>query len=85
MTNMSREALPQSLRGSIAALRGTRPLAYLYDMSRVLRAVRLALNPARASMQSFPRQAVTQLLRGQISALRGTRPLAYSFPYISLR
>jgi len=32
--------------GRIAALRGARTLAYLKDMSRALRAVRLALHPA---------------------------------------
>jgi len=33
------------LRDSIAVLRGARNLAYLCDMSRLLRAVRLALKP----------------------------------------
>jgi hypothetical protein len=33
------------LRGPIAALRGARSLAYLLDMSRSLRSVRLALVP----------------------------------------
>jgi hypothetical protein len=31
--------------GRIAALRGARNLAYLQDMSRLLRSVRLALHP----------------------------------------
>lgn len=33
------------LRDSIAALRGARSLTYLYGMSQLLRAVRLALEP----------------------------------------
>ncbi len=33
------------LRGRMAALRGARGLAYLHDRSRLLRSVRLALQP----------------------------------------
>jgi len=36
---------PNSFFGRIAALRGARNLAYLQDMSRLLRSVRLALHP----------------------------------------
>ncbi len=50
----AKEALNKWLRGRIAALRGARPLAYLSDMSRVLRSVRLALHPARSFIQRFP-------------------------------
>ncbi|MCX7663282.1 MAG: hypothetical protein N2Z61_05985, partial [Tepidimonas fonticaldi] len=37
--------LENLLRGRMAALRGARRLAYLLDMSRILRSVRLALQP----------------------------------------
>ena len=40
----SRKALNKWLREPIAALRGAQTLAYLDDMSRVLRSVRLALD-----------------------------------------
>jgi hypothetical protein len=36
------------LREYMAALRGAQRLAYLHDMSRLLRSVRLALQPARS-------------------------------------
>ena len=48
------ETLNEWLRGRIAALRGARSLAYLFDMSRSLRSVRLALHPARCFLQRFP-------------------------------
>ena len=48
-----REALNKWLRERIAALRGACPLAYLFDMSRVLRSVRLALHLARSLVQGF--------------------------------
>jgi len=51
-----RETLNKLLRGRIAALRGARSLAYLLDMSRSLRSVRLALHPARGLLQRFPSQ-----------------------------
>jgi len=41
LTSGFRETLNKWLRGRIAALRGTRSLAYLLDMSRSLRSVRL--------------------------------------------
>ena len=47
------ETLNKWLRGRIAAKRGARSLAYLLDMSRSLRSVRLALPPARRFLQRF--------------------------------
>jgi hypothetical protein len=41
------------LRDLMAALRGTRTLAYRVDMSRVLRSVRLALRPLATVSRSF--------------------------------
>jgi len=49
---MSCGTLINLLRVSIAALRGARTLAYLLDMSRVLRSVRLALKPLATVPQS---------------------------------
>ncbi|PIV47914.1 MAG: lipoprotein signal peptidase [Gallionellaceae bacterium CG02_land_8_20_14_3_00_60_115] len=49
-----RETPNKCLRGRIAALRGARQLAYLFDMSRCLRSVRLVLHPARRFLQRFP-------------------------------
>lgn len=54
MKRLARETLNKQLRGRIAALCGARPLAYLVDMSRVLRSVRLALHPAHSLVQCFP-------------------------------
>lgn len=51
------EHLPRQnkwLRGRIAALLGTRPPAYLFDMSRSLRSGRLPLHPARSLLRRFP-------------------------------
>src|SRR5258705_6812364 len=47
------EALNKWLRRRIAALRGARFLAYLFDMSRSLRATRLALHPSHSLIWSF--------------------------------
>ena len=55
----AKETLNKLLRGRIAALRGARPLAYLVDMSRLLRSVRLALHPARCFFQRFPNSQVS--------------------------
>ena len=57
-----RETLNNWLRGRIAALRGARSLAYLLDMSRSLRSVRLALHPARSFLQRLP----SRLRRGRV-------------------
>ncbi|MFO1380988.1 MAG: lipoprotein signal peptidase [Chitinivorax sp.] len=51
-----KEALIYWLRGRIAASRGARKLAYLYDMSRFLRAGLLAIHPARRINQRFPKE-----------------------------
>ncbi|NWG30199.1 MAG: hypothetical protein HXY29_01720 [Rhodocyclaceae bacterium] len=45
--------LPGWLRGRSAALRAARMLAYRFDMSRILRCVRLASHPARGAKQGF--------------------------------
>lgn len=42
------------LHRRIAALRGARSLAYLSDMSRALRSVRLAFHPVRSIHQRLP-------------------------------
>jgi len=39
----------------MAPLRGARSLAYLIDVFRLLRAVRLALRPLATVFQAFPR------------------------------
>jgi hypothetical protein len=44
--------LQNLLRGPMAALRGARSLAYLLDMSRSLRSVRLALGPLATVFQT---------------------------------
>jgi hypothetical protein len=51
----AKEPLNNLLRGAIASLRGARNLAYLFDMSRFLRAVRLALTPLATVLQRFPK------------------------------
>ena len=51
-----KEALIKWLHERIAVLRGARSLAYLSDMSRVLRSVRLALPLARSFNQCLPKQ-----------------------------
>jgi hypothetical protein len=43
---------PNLLRGAIASLHGARNLAYLFDRSRLLRAVRLALTPLATVMEA---------------------------------
>jgi len=48
-----RKTLNKLLRGRIAALRGARSLAYLFDMPRSLRSARLALHPAHCFLQRF--------------------------------
>jgi uncharacterized lipoprotein len=53
------------LRGSIAALRGTRFLAYLFGMSRSLRSVRLALK----SLATFFRGSPMKVLHGVIAGV----------------
>ena len=47
------ETLSKLLRGRIAALRGARSLAYLFDMYRSLRSARLALHPAHRLFRLF--------------------------------
>jgi hypothetical protein len=49
-----REVLINWLRERITSLRGTRSLAYLVDMSRLLCAVRLVLHLVRRISQRFP-------------------------------
>ena len=53
-----REPLNNLLRGAIASSRGARNLAYLFDMSRLLRAVLLALTPLATVLQRFLRQDI---------------------------
>ncbi len=55
---IARETLNKLLRGRSASLRGARMLAYLFDMSRILRPVRAALDPARGFLQRFPRSSL---------------------------
>ena len=55
---MLKERLIDCLRGrmlALSALRGTRKLAYRFDMSRFLCSVRLALHPAQRINQRFPK------------------------------
>jgi hypothetical protein len=47
------EALQNLLRGRSASLQCARILAYHFDMSRILRALRLASHPARGVLQRF--------------------------------
>lgn len=47
------ETRNKCLHGRIAVLRGTRNLAVLYVLSRLLRSVRLALHPAQSLLTSF--------------------------------
>ncbi|MCX8518747.1 MAG: hypothetical protein ORN21_01260 [Methylophilaceae bacterium] len=54
-THRVRERLQNRLRGRIEALRGARNLAVYLILSRFLRAVRLALHPARLVLQEFLR------------------------------
>ena len=51
-----REALNKLLREPMAALRGAQILAYLNDMSRILRSVRLALDSLATLVQRIPKQ-----------------------------
>jgi hypothetical protein len=52
------------LRDAIASLHVARNLAYLFDMSWLLRAVRLTLTPLATVLQRFPkRQTVTSYPR----------------------
>ena len=50
-----KEALINWLLERISSLRGTRSLAYLVDMSWLLRSVRLALHLVRRINQRFPK------------------------------
>jgi len=56
----AKEGLHNLLRERIATLRGARSLAYLLDMSRSLRSVRLALRPLATVVQTFPKQVSHQ-------------------------
>ena len=47
-------AVNNLLRGRMAALRGARRLAYLQDMSRLLRSGRLALQPLATVVRGAP-------------------------------
>ena len=51
---MSKETLNKWLRGRSAAWRGTRFLAYRFDMSQSPRSMRLASRTARTLFQRFP-------------------------------
>mgnify|MGYP001301037243 CR=1 FL=1 len=53
----ARKGLNNLLRGHMAVLRGARSLAYLVDMSRSLRSVRLALRPLATVFQAFFKRA----------------------------
>ena len=55
MDKAAKEALNKLLREPMAALRGAQILAYLNDMSRILRSVRLALDSLATLVQSFPK------------------------------
>jgi len=57
-----REALKKWLRGCIAALRGARSLAYLFNMSRSLRCVRQLLHPARQFFQRLAKETLLAAL-----------------------
>jgi hypothetical protein len=70
-----RETLNKWLRGRLAALRGARSLAYLLDMSRSLRSVRLALSPARRFLQRFLSGGCVGIACANIPNMRGTTGL----------
>lgn len=59
---MTSRLLKNDCGGPSAALRGARPLAYPIDMSRVLRAVRLASGHARYVFQQSARRLMTTIL-----------------------
>ena len=50
-----KDTLNKLLREPMAALRGAQILAYLNDMSRILRSVRLALDSLATLVQSIPK------------------------------
>ena len=60
--NFPKEPLINCLCGRIAAFRGARNLDYPFDMSRLLRSVRLALHPAQKNNQRFHNPSGFQLL-----------------------
>jgi hypothetical protein len=61
---MAKKPLNNLLRGAIASLRGARNLAYLSDMSRFLRSVRLALTPLATVLQRFPNRRNSGIAAG---------------------
>ena len=76
---MHKETLNKWLRGRIAAKRGARFLAYLLDMSRSLRSVRLALPPTRRFLQRFHKR----LLLAPLLGLMASVPLTGCVPVVA--
>jgi|GEM_PF-6811989 len=67
------------LRWGIAALRGTRSLAYLFDRPRPLRSVRLALYPARGFLRRFLNESsIARLDQANASTFRSILALLSS-------
>ncbi len=64
-----RETLINWLYERIASMRGTRFLAYLADMSRLLHSVRLVLHLVRRINQRFPKvYSINRLRHDKLSA-----------------
>ena len=62
-----KEPLQNRLRGQIAALHGAHLLAVYRILSRSLRAVRLALHPARLVLQGFHKKTIRDLCTKQLN------------------
>jgi hypothetical protein len=60
------------LRASIAALRGTHPLAYPIDMSRVLRSVRLVASRSRRRSGHLMGMPLAVALKSLATVFRGS-------------